>query len=57
VHKDDFEAQVERMTLNISTLLANQNASLCNVVSAITYLRNAADAPRLTKILAQKGIG
>jgi enamine deaminase RidA (YjgF/YER057c/UK114 family) len=54
VNIGDFEAQVERMILNISTLLANQNSSFRDVVSAITYLKNPADASCLRKILAQK---
>jgi enamine deaminase RidA (YjgF/YER057c/UK114 family) len=56
VNAGNFAAQAERMILNISTLLANQNSSFSNVVSAITYLRSPADAPHLREILAQKGM-
>jgi enamine deaminase RidA (YjgF/YER057c/UK114 family) len=56
VHRGDFEAQVERMILNISTLLEKQESSWSDVVSAITYLKNPADAPSLDNILTRKGI-
>lgn len=56
VHHGDFEAQAERMLLNISTLLAHQRSSWDDIVSAITYLKNPADAPCLTRVLAKKGI-
>jgi enamine deaminase RidA (YjgF/YER057c/UK114 family) len=56
VHENDFQAQAERMILNISTLFEKQNASWSNVVSAITYLKNPADAPRLKKIFERKGM-
>jgi enamine deaminase RidA (YjgF/YER057c/UK114 family) len=56
VHNGDFEAQAERMLLNIATLLAQQTASWSNVVSAITYLKDPADAPCLAGVLANKGI-
>jgi enamine deaminase RidA (YjgF/YER057c/UK114 family) len=56
VHQGNFEAQAERMILNISTLLANQMASWHDVVSAITYLKNPADAPHLNRICEQKRI-
>jgi enamine deaminase RidA (YjgF/YER057c/UK114 family) len=56
VHEGDFEAQAERMLLNISTLLANQKSSWQDVVSAITYLKDPFDASRLSRIFEQKGI-
>jgi enamine deaminase RidA (YjgF/YER057c/UK114 family) len=56
VHTGDFEAQAERMLLNISTLLANQKSSWHDVVSAITYLKDPFDALRLNRIFEQKGI-
>jgi enamine deaminase RidA (YjgF/YER057c/UK114 family) len=56
VHKGDFEEQAERMILNISTLLENQNASWRNVVSAITYLKSHSDAPALGKALTRNRI-
>jgi enamine deaminase RidA (YjgF/YER057c/UK114 family) len=56
VHEGDFEAQAERMLLNISTLLANQNSSWQDVVSAITYLKDPLDVLRLSRIFEEKGI-
>jgi enamine deaminase RidA (YjgF/YER057c/UK114 family) len=56
VHENDFEAQAERMILNISTLLNSQNALWRNVVSGITYLKNPADVQRLMKVFSQKGV-
>jgi 2-iminobutanoate/2-iminopropanoate deaminase len=56
VHTGNFEAQAERMLLNISTLLANQKSSWRDVVSAITYLKDPLDALRFNRILEQKGI-
>ena len=55
-HVGDFEAQADRMILNISTLLAEQAASLGDLVSAITYLKRPADAPVLRKILRERGL-
>jgi enamine deaminase RidA (YjgF/YER057c/UK114 family) len=56
VHENDFEEQAERMILNISTLLQNQNASWSDVVSAITYLKNPTDAQRLLEVFGRRGI-
>jgi enamine deaminase RidA (YjgF/YER057c/UK114 family) len=56
VHEGDFEAQAERMLLNISTLLTNQKSSWQDVVSAITYLKDPFDALRLNRVFKQKGI-
>jgi enamine deaminase RidA (YjgF/YER057c/UK114 family) len=56
VYENDFEAQAERMILNISTLLENQKASWSDVASAITYLKNPDDAPTLLKIFGRRGI-
>jgi enamine deaminase RidA (YjgF/YER057c/UK114 family) len=55
-HVGDFDGQVERMIVNISTLLAAQNASLGDLVSATTYLKSSEDAPRLRRILRQRGL-
>jgi enamine deaminase RidA (YjgF/YER057c/UK114 family) len=56
VHRGEFDAQAERMLLNISTLLANQKSSWRDIVSAITYLKNPSDALRLSRILKQNQI-
>lgn len=55
-HVNDFEAQVDRMLLNVSTLLSAQNASFSDVLSAVTYLKNPSDAPRLRRILGDRGL-
>jgi enamine deaminase RidA (YjgF/YER057c/UK114 family) len=55
-HVGDFDGQVERMIVNVSTLLAAQNASLGDLVSATTYLKSPEDAPRLRRILRQRGL-
>lgn len=54
-HQGDLPAQVERMLENIVTLLDEQNASVRNIVSAITYLKNPADASALQAILRSRG--
>lgn len=56
VHAYDFEEQAERMILNISALLAQQNASFGDVVSAITYLKHPANASLLAKIFTKRKI-
>jgi enamine deaminase RidA (YjgF/YER057c/UK114 family) len=56
-HPGDFEAQVRRMLLNVETLLAAQNASFRDVLSAVTYLKSAEDAAALRRIFADLGVG
>ena len=46
-HPGDFEAQADRMRVNVATLLAGQGANFGDVVSAITYLKHPTDAVRL----------
>ncbi len=55
VHVGDFDAQAERMLANIAALLERQGAGFGNVVSAITYLKHPADAPRLREKLRAAG--
>lgn len=55
VHPGDFEAQVERMLLNLTSLLAEQGAGFGDVVSAVTYLKKPSDAPRLHEMMQQGG--
>jgi enamine deaminase RidA (YjgF/YER057c/UK114 family) len=50
-HVGDFEAQADRMLVNIAALLEGQGANFGNVVSAITYLKHPADARRLREKL------
>jgi enamine deaminase RidA (YjgF/YER057c/UK114 family) len=54
-HVGDFEAQVDRMLLNVAALLEGQGASFGDVVSAITYLKHPADAQRLREKLHEAG--
>jgi 2-iminobutanoate/2-iminopropanoate deaminase len=55
-HVGDFQAQAQRMILNVSNLLAAQNASFRDVVSAITYLKHAEDASLLKSVWAERGL-
>ena len=54
-HAGDFDAQAERMLVNIAALLERQDANFGDVVSAITYLRDPADAERLRHTLDAAG--
>jgi enamine deaminase RidA (YjgF/YER057c/UK114 family) len=54
-HVGDFEAQADRMLVNIAALLDGQGAGFGDVVSAITYLKHPADATRLREKLRQAG--
>ena len=55
VHIGDFDAQVDRMLVNIAALLEGQGARFGDVVSAITYLKHPADAGRLREKLRAAG--
>ena len=55
VHLDDFEAQAERMLVNVAALLEGQGASFGDVVSAITYLKHPDDAARLRQKFREAG--
>ena len=46
-HVGDFEAQADRMLVNVAALLERQGATYGDIVSAITYLKHPADAQRL----------
>jgi enamine deaminase RidA (YjgF/YER057c/UK114 family) len=54
-HPGDFEAQADRMLVNIAALLQGQGANFGDVVSAITYLKHPADAVRLREKLHEAG--
>jgi enamine deaminase RidA (YjgF/YER057c/UK114 family) len=54
-HVADFDAQADRMLLNIAALLAGQGANFGDVVSAITYVKHPADAVRLRDKLRAAG--
>jgi len=47
VHVDDFDAQADRMLVNVAALLKGQGADFGDVVSAMTYLKHPKDADRL----------
>jgi enamine deaminase RidA (YjgF/YER057c/UK114 family) len=54
-HAGDFEAQTDRMLVNVAALLEGQGATFADVVSAITYLKHPADADRLREKLREAG--
>ncbi|MBP1600741.1 MAG: endoribonuclease l-psp [Acidobacteria bacterium] len=54
-HVDDFDAQADRMFVNIAALLERQHATFGDVVSAITYLKHPADARRLREKISAAG--
>jgi enamine deaminase RidA (YjgF/YER057c/UK114 family) len=56
-HVGDFYAQARRMLVNIAALLERQGANFRDVVSAITYLKDPADASRLRRMLDEEGFG
>ena len=55
VHLDDFEAQADRMLVNVAALLKGQGASFGDVVYAITYVKNPSDARRLREKFRDAG--
>ena len=54
-HVDDFDAQAERMLVNIAALLEGQGADFDDVVSAITYLKHPAETGRLRAAFRRAG--
>jgi len=54
-HPGDFDAQADRMLLNVAALLEGQGAGFGDVVSAVTYLKHPADAERLRAKLREAG--
>jgi enamine deaminase RidA (YjgF/YER057c/UK114 family) len=54
-HPRDFEAQVDRMLVNVASLLEGQGAAFGDVVSAITYVKRPSDATRLREKLHEAG--
>jgi enamine deaminase RidA (YjgF/YER057c/UK114 family) len=54
-HPGDFDAQAERMLVNVAALLEGQGATFGDVVSAVTYLKRPADAGRLRAKLLEAG--
>lgn len=56
-HVGDFGGQTARMLDNVASLLAEQGAGFEHVVSAVAYLRNAADAAALEEAFRARGFG
>jgi len=54
-HVGDFDAQVDRMLVNVATLLEGQGATFGDVVSAVTYLKHPTDAQRLREKFREAG--
>lgn len=54
-HVGDFDAQADRMLVNVAALLEKQGATFGDVVSAITYLKDPADAQALREKLIKAG--
>ena len=54
-HPGNFDAQADRMFVNIAALLEGQGANFGDVVSAITYLKHSEDAGRLREKLREAG--
>jgi enamine deaminase RidA (YjgF/YER057c/UK114 family) len=55
VHVGDFDAQADRMLVNLAALLERQGARFADIVHAITYLKHPADAARLRDKLQRAG--
>lgn len=55
VHPGDFEAQAERMLVNIEGLLAGQGATVGDILSAVTYVKRREDGVPLRAILRRRG--
>jgi enamine deaminase RidA (YjgF/YER057c/UK114 family) len=54
-HVGDFDAQADRMLVNVADLLERQGATFGDVVSAITYLKHPADAEHLRQKFREAG--
>jgi len=54
-HVGNIEAQIDRMILNISTLLENQGADFGDIVYAYNYLKDPADEKLLKEKFKQAG--
>ncbi len=55
VYVDDFEAQVDRMLINVAGLLEQQGAKFSDITSAITYVKHPEDATRLQQKFQEAG--
>lgn len=54
-HVDNIDAQIDRMILNIKTLLENQGADFKDVMYAYNYLKDPSDEQRLRDKFKQAG--
>lgn len=54
-HIDDFEAQADRMLVNVAALLDKQGASFKDIVSATTYLKDPVNTARLMEKFQEAG--
>ncbi len=54
-HVGNFDAQADRMLVNVAALLEGQGAGFGDVVSAVTYVKHAEDAPRLREKFQDAG--
>lgn len=54
-HVGDLPAQVDRLLVNLSALLAGQGASFRDVVSAVTYVKHPMDAALLRATFRDRG--
>ncbi|WP_405231657.1 Rid family hydrolase [Lentisalinibacter salinarum] len=56
-HVGDFDAQADRMLVNVAALLEGQGATFGDIVSAITYVKDPANADRLREKFREAGFG
>ncbi len=54
-HVGDFDAQADRMLVNVAALLNGQGATYGDIVSAVTYVKERADAERLRQKFTEAG--
>ena len=55
VHIGDFDAQADRMLVNVAALLKGQGSTFRDIVSAITYVKHPADTKRLCEKFEEAG--
>lgn len=55
-HVGDPRAQIERMLLNVETLLVNQGANFADLISGITYLKRPEFVETFDEVLQSQGI-
>ncbi|HWP67264.1 MAG TPA: RidA family protein [Candidatus Limnocylindria bacterium] len=55
IHAGDVTAQAERMLHNVATLLAQHGAGFADVISGVTYVKHATDAPAVRALCRARG--